>query len=114
MAQRGGKRPGAGRKKGSRAVATVEQGATLADLARAHTADALAALVKVLKEGESEAARVTAANAILDRGFGKPTQSHEHSGPNGGPIEYAKLSDQEIAARIAAHEAARAAGPTTH
>lgn len=31
-----------------------------------------------------------------------------------GMIEYRNLSDEEIAARIAAHEAARAAHPTTH
>jgi hypothetical protein len=28
-----------------------------------------------MKAGESEAARVAAANSILDRGFGKPRQS---------------------------------------
>ena len=27
-----------------------------------------------MREGESEAARVSAANAILDRGYGKPSQ----------------------------------------
>lgn len=114
MAQRGGKRPGAGRKKGSRAVATIEQGGTLAELARRHSGEAIAALVKVMKEAESEAARVSAANAILDRGYGRPPQSHEHTGRNGGPIEYANLSDDEIAARIKAHEEARAGVPTTH
>jgi DNA-binding protein H-NS len=31
-----------------------------------------------------------------------------------GLIEYKNLSDEEIAARIAAHEAARADRPTTH
>lgn len=40
---------------------------------------------------------------------------HEHTGRNGGPIEYRDLSDEEIAARIAAHEAERAtSSPTTH
>jgi len=33
---------------------------------------AIAALAKVCKSGKSEAARVSAAIAILDRGFGKP------------------------------------------
>lgn len=32
----------------------------------------------------------------------------EHTGRDGGPIEYRQLSDDEIAARIKAHEAARA------
>lgn len=32
----------------------------------------------------------------------------EHTGKNGGPIQYQDLSDEEIDARIAAHEAANA------
>lgn len=116
MAQRGGKRPGAGRPKGAKDTATREQGGSLAELARQHTTDALKTLVKIATAGESEAARVTAANALLDRGYGKPTQAVEHSGRDGGPIEYKNLSDEEIAARIAAHEAARAGSDrqTTH
>ncbi|MFD2500822.1 hypothetical protein ACFSTI_20755 [Rhizorhabdus histidinilytica] len=114
ISKRGGARPGAGRPKGSRSVATVEQGATLAELARKHAPTAIRTLAQIARKGESESARVAAANALLDRGFGRPTQSHEHSGPNGGPIEYANLSDEEISARIAAHEAARGKRPTAH
>ncbi|WP_454760619.1 hypothetical protein [Caulobacter segnis] len=43
--------------------------------AQAFTTDALEALVHIMKAGESEAARVAAANAILDRGHGKARQS---------------------------------------
>lgn len=67
---KGGPRPGAGRKAGSPNKAT----ATLKELARQYTSEALEALVAVVREGESEAARVSAANAILDRGYGKPSQ----------------------------------------
>lgn len=112
MAQRGGKRPGAGRPKGAKDKATREQGGTLAELARSHTVDALRALVSIAKSGESEAARVSAATAILDRGYGRPTQAHEHTGKNGGPIEYRDLSDEEIEARIRAHEEANAGQST--
>jgi hypothetical protein len=42
------------------------------ELARQHTAAALAALVEICQDGENESARVAAANAILDRGWGKP------------------------------------------
>lgn len=87
MAQRGGKRPGAGRKQGSKSRATAEQIGTLSELARAHTALALNVLVQIAQSGESEAARVSAANAILDRGYGKPAQALEHSGPDGGPVQ---------------------------
>lgn len=86
MAQRGGKRPGAGRPKGAKDKATREEGATIGELARQHCATALNALVQVALSGESEAARVSAANALLDRGFGKPPQSIEHSGKVDGHI----------------------------
>lgn len=37
----------------------------------------------------------------------KETSRQEHSGVNGAPIEYRNLSDEEVEARIRAHEAAR-------
>ena len=42
------------------------------DLARQHTTAALRTLIEIAEHGENESARVTAANAILDRGWGKP------------------------------------------
>ena len=80
---RGGKRPGAGRPSGSRSAATKEMIAGLSELARTHTEDAITCLVKVMKSGESEAARVTAANSILDRAYGKPVQALDHSSTDG-------------------------------
>ena len=67
----GGARPGAGRPKGSLNKATADIKAA----AQAYTEDALATLAQIMKAGESEAARVAAANSILDRGFGKPRQA---------------------------------------
>ena len=46
--------------------------AEVRDLARAHTGTALATLVDICRNGESESARVAAACALLDRGWGKP------------------------------------------
>src|ERR1700746_1847510 len=43
-------------------------------LARAHTSTALETLLEVAKSGKSESARVAAAVALLDRGWGRPTQ----------------------------------------
>jgi len=42
----------------------------------------------IATKGESEAARVSAATALLDRGWGRPLQQHAHGGgPEGvGPI----------------------------
>jgi hypothetical protein len=42
------------------------------ELARQHTTIALATLVEICRGGENESARVAAANALLDRGWGKP------------------------------------------
>lgn len=47
---------------------------TLRELARQYTPEALATLAQIMTTGESEAARVAAANALLDRGYGKPSQ----------------------------------------
>jgi hypothetical protein len=45
-------------------------------LARSHTRAALTVLAAIMnKDGAPEAARVAAANALLDRGWGKPTQA---------------------------------------
>ena len=83
MSQRGGKREGAGRPKGARDKLTREAGATLSEMARAHTDAALETLAQIAVSGESEAARVSAANALLDRGYGKPSQSLDVSNPDG-------------------------------
>ena len=46
----------------------------LKELARAQTAEAVKTLIDVMKTGAA-AARVQAATALLDRGYGKPLQS---------------------------------------
>ncbi len=65
--------PGPGRPKGVRNKATKELG----EAARAYTASALETLHRICLQGESEAARVSAACALLDRGHGKPKQQQE-------------------------------------
>ncbi|CAL8981860.1 hypothetical protein RHODGE_RHODGE_03989 [Rhodoplanes serenus] len=55
------------------------------DLARAKTAEAIEALAQIATAGESEAARVSAAVALLDRAWGKAPQAI--AGPDGeGPV----------------------------
>lgn len=51
------------------------------DLARAHTKLAIETLAEICQHGESEAARIAAANALLDRGWGKPTAMVEMHNP---------------------------------
>lgn len=53
----------------------LADGKSVADLAREYTAQALDTLVEVMVDKEAAApARVSAAGAILDRGWGKPKQ----------------------------------------
>ena len=73
--KRGARGSSPGERRGGR-VKGVPNKATrsLREIARQYTDEAVKALVKVLKdEGEPAAARVSAANAILDRGYGKPS-----------------------------------------
>jgi hypothetical protein len=53
----------------------MEDGTTITELARKHTPLAIKQLAKIAKEGESEAAIVAAATALLDRGWGRPRQA---------------------------------------
>ncbi len=69
-----------GRKKGVPNKATAE----VKKAAQEHTEAAIKVLVEVAENGESEAARVSAANALLDRGHGKPTQAI--TGEDSGPV----------------------------
>lgn len=59
----------------------------LRELARVHTHEALATLVRVAQDRKAPpAAQVAAAEALLNRGYGKPVQAVEASGPEGGEI----------------------------
>jgi hypothetical protein len=49
----------------------------LKSLARSYTERAVLTLAGVSESSESDAARVTAAIALLDRGWGKPNQPHD-------------------------------------
>jgi hypothetical protein len=82
--RRGGARKGAGRKKKGHTAPSAIAGLNLVSalatpppdeidgVAQRHAKMAIEALVKQLIHGASEAAKVGAAKAILDRGYGKP------------------------------------------
>lgn len=56
-------------------------------LARSHTKSALRVLAGIMNEKEApHSSRVAAACALLDRGWGKPAQSVEVGGEDGGPL----------------------------
>ena len=52
-------------------AASKPSATALRKLARAHADAALQALADVASKGSSEASRISAANALLDRGYGK-------------------------------------------
>lgn len=60
-------------------------------LARSHTEAALKCLVGIMNKSDApEAARVSAANSVLDRGWGKAVQAL--AGPDGeGPIQVTRV-----------------------
>src|SRR5215212_6057941 len=65
--------------------------AEIKELARAHTGEAVETLVSIMKNLKAApAARVSAANALLDRGYGRPPQ---HISGEGGPIFVARLPE---------------------
>lgn len=79
---RGGKRAGAGRRKG----AISKLASDIKALAQPYGPEALDVIVFAMRQGEKLADRLTAARELLDRGYGKPSQALEHSGPAGGPL----------------------------
>ena len=68
---RGGYRKGAGRPPGSSNVRRDERPGEFSEAAKAYSRHALEALVDLAVNGRSELARVSAANSVLDRAFGK-------------------------------------------
>ena len=68
----GGRREGSGRAKGTPNKVNQD----LKGMAQVYTKDALRVLVEIANDDEApKPARVAAANAILDRAHGKPTQA---------------------------------------
>jgi hypothetical protein len=74
---RGGFREGAGRPSGSTNKSSPELSQRLSELAKTYTEEALQTLVDVARNGRTDAARVSAANALLDRAYGKPAVKEE-------------------------------------
>ena len=89
---RGGRRPGAGRPPGVPNRLTRP----LRELAALHSEDCIAVLVQLRDHAEAEQVRLQAANALLDRGHGRPRQELDVTqnkglrvivyGPQSGPV----------------------------
>lgn len=81
-----GSKPGerrGGRKKGVPNKANRE----LKEIAGEYTDRALEVLADIMENGESEQARVSAADKLLDRAHGKPSQTQVIAGDKNNPLE---------------------------
>ena len=75
MASHGGMREGFVRPAGACNNLTNRIKLNLSELAREYTNDALDTLVEVMQSSQSDSARIAAATAILDRGYGRPAKT---------------------------------------
>lgn len=77
---------------GGRPKKLLPDGRSLVDLAKCHTETAVNALANILMSPTApEAARISAATALLDRGWGRPSQSMELSGKVDGDFTISKI-----------------------
>ncbi len=77
----------AGRPKGSLNKSTR----AVKEAAQKYTDKALKTLASIMERGESEAARIAAANALLDRGHGKPAQAIVGGDEDDPPVKVARV-----------------------
>lgn len=86
-----GRKPGTpktgGRQVGTPNKSTAEQKAALEAAAQQRGVKMIEILESIAERGSPDAARVSAATALLDRGFGRPRQALEHSGTEGEPVQ---------------------------
>jgi hypothetical protein len=74
------------------------------ELAREQTATAIETLTSIMTNPKcTDAARVSAANALLDRGYGKPLQQSEVTNIEPGSRRPEDLTDAELVAFIDRH-----------
>ena len=94
--------------------------AAVRELARNHAAEAIECLLKEMRQGDTSHARIAAANALLDRGWGRPMQPLAGDAEE-PPIEIA-MSREQLAEQAGArsmrpsgngdHQGMRRGGPT--
>jgi 3-methyladenine DNA glycosylase/8-oxoguanine DNA glycosylase len=95
---RGGRRPGSGRKKGSPNKATFE----LKQAAAEHGQEVLDALMRIIRDQETPANTIVAAcRELLDRGYGKPTQYVEENVTNSMTPDVLKRLETDMLERMA-------------
>lgn len=92
--------PGKSGNPGGRSPRVGPNGETVAELARGHTAECVACLAEIVNGKANEPPhRIAAANALLDRGWGKPKESVDLDARVQGAglpvIQFVRLPDDE-------------------
>jgi hypothetical protein len=65
----------------------TEEERTLEQMCRDKTPDALGVLIQIMESGEQERNRMTAAMAIIERGYGKAVQPTTIGNPDGSKMD---------------------------
>jgi len=78
--------PGQTGNRGGRPKKTEEE-RTLEQMCRDKTPDALGVLIQIMEAGEQERNRMTAAMAIIERGYGKAVQPTTIGNPDGSKMD---------------------------
>jgi len=78
--------PGKTGNPGGRPKKTDEE-RTLEQMCRGKTPDALGVLIQIMESGEQERNRITAAMAIIERGYGKAVQPTTIGNPDGSKMD---------------------------
>jgi hypothetical protein len=91
-----------GKKTGGRTPGTPNKAtADIRAAAALHGTAALEALAEIAAGVENPpAARVSAAVALLDRGYGRPAQAVELTGKDGGPVAQTNVTPSELASAV--------------
>jgi hypothetical protein len=90
---RGGKREGAGRRPGPNGRGAAFK--HLRELARSYTEEAVLTIVNIMRTSKDAWLRLACANAILDRGYGKPREGQVVEQEDKLTKEYETLADIE-------------------
>ncbi|MCL2829856.1 MAG: hypothetical protein FWD77_03840 [Betaproteobacteria bacterium] len=99
----GGRKPGVPKTGGRKAGTPNKATASLRSIAGRHTEEAICALLEIMKDSSApHSARVAAANGILDRAHGKPSEN-QHVTLEGSVNPWkpvSELTDEELEAKL--------------
>lgn len=67
-------------------------------IAQLYGEDAIEELARIMRQSASDDSRIAAAKEILNRGFGRPPTTYNLAGWDGGPLDVATLTDEQLEA----------------